>query len=190
MTARVHQWLPLLVAALAATACSPTPSNDTSPGPGSSGLAGDVSRYFSIEEIGLGPDGFVTLLNYTDQPASLNNLRLCQEDRCVELANVDVDGGSVTRIAVSDGAGLDDVGMTGADLALTPDDGEVALLRAGSATEAADIRAYLEWGSTPHGLTAAAISAGLWHAGSYAPTSPSATRLYKTEANLWVFDTP
>jgi len=189
MTPRLLVALLLLSAALVVAACTTSPSRTDSSGPASSGLAGDVSRFFSIEEIGLGPEGFVMLLNYTDQPASLESIRLCQAEGCVKLPRFEVAAGTVAYVTVGDGAGLDRVAMTGADLTLTPDDGEVAILRPGSGTEAADVRAYLEWGSTPHSLSAAAVDAGLWQEGSYAPTAPNATRLYKTDANLWVFDT-
>jgi hypothetical protein len=42
-------------------------------------------------------------------------------------------------------------------------------------------------GSTPHKLTPLVSHAGLWIA-TGAPSAPHATRLWKTEANLWVWD--
>ena len=147
-----------------------------------------MGRYFSIEEIGLGPDGWVTLHNYTDTAASLDSLYLCQPPHCIDLPDVVVEPRSLARIAVGGGSSLDDVAMTGADLTLEPTDGEVALYSTDDVDDSTRLWAYLEWGSTPHEGTAAAIEVGLWNEGSYAPSGPTATRLWKTDANLWVWD--
>jgi hypothetical protein len=184
----------LVSALLVAVACNATVSPSPSPGasqPGSpapSSDAGDVARYFSIDEVGLGPDGYVTLLNYTEVAASLDRVFLCQDDHCVDLPDVVVDAGHEARIAVGSGEGLEDVAMTNADLDLPPADGEVAVFSSETLTDAGAMRAYLQWGSTPHTLTGVAVEAGLWIATAYAPTGPNATRLWKTDANLWVWD--
>jgi hypothetical protein len=166
----------------AETASSPTAS------PVESSDASDVSRFFAIEEIGLGSEGYVTLLNYTEASASLDSMFLCQADACVDLPDVMVGPGEVARIAVGDGTGLENVAMTRADLDLAPGDGEVAVFHSEDVSDKAEIRAYLQWGSTPHELTKVAVEAGLWIETGYAPTGPSATRLWKTEGNLWVWD--
>ena len=164
-----------------------TPANQTAAPLGSSD-GSDVTRYFAIEEIGLGPDGYVTLINYTEAAASLDAGFLCQAEGCVDLPDAVVGPGDVARVAVGDGTGLEKVVMTGADLALTPADGEVGLYHSKDVTDESQIRAYLQWGSTPHELTPVAIKAGLWTETGYAPSAPHATRLWKTEANLWVWD--
>jgi hypothetical protein len=156
----------------------PDPSSDAS----------DVSRYFSIEEVGLGPDGYVTLRNYTEVPASLASVYLCQADRCIDLPDVNVEPGAVARIAVGEGGGLEYVVVRNADLDLPPADGEVGVFRSDDVTDSGGIRSYLQWGSTPHEMTNTAVDAGLWLPTAYAPTGPNATRLWKTEANLWVWD--
>jgi hypothetical protein len=46
-----------------------------------------VGAYFSINDVDLGPDGFVALTNFTDVPASLAGLYLCQGTQCFELPN-------------------------------------------------------------------------------------------------------
>ena len=192
-TALLGAALMLVLAACNATSStSPSASVSTGNPPASSGSfepgsASDVGRYFRINEVGLGENGYVQLLNYTDTAASLGTLFLCQEAGCVDLPDTIVEGGSAARIAVGDGNGIEDVVMTDADLALTPTDGEVALL----STSDIDPRfmwAYLEWGSTPHGLTDAAVQAALWRDGSYAPSSANATRLWQREGGWWVFD--
>jgi len=167
--------------ALFVAACQSSPAPTT--------FGGDASRFFAIEEVGLGPDGYVSLLNYTAQPASLKGLRLCQPPTCVALPDTTVQPGAAALIAAGDGSGLEHVAVSGADLALTPAAGEVALFAAGQLNDPSNIRAYLEWGSTPHAATATAVEAGLWRDGTYAPSAENATRLYKTDANLWVFDT-
>lgn len=177
----------LLVAACDTSLDSPMPSASGSASTPST-VANDVGRYFSIEEIGLGPDGWVTLLNYTDTAASLDSLYLCQAPRCIDLPDVVVGPGSIARIEVGGGSGLGDVAMTGADLALDPTDGEVGLYSTDDASDSTRLWAYIEWGSTPHDGTETAIKAGLWHEDSYAPSAPYATRLWKTEDNLWVWD--
>lgn len=174
----------LLLAAALGGGCSGAPPS-SSPNRVDSG----ASRYFAIDEVGLGPNGYITLLNYTDVAASLDELYLCQPPTCVDLPDVVVDPGDVARITVGDGVGLDDVALTDAPLTLRPTDGEIAIYESEDVSDAAKIRAYLEWGSTPHEATRVAIEAGLWREGSYAPSSPDATRLYQTDANLWVFDT-
>ncbi len=156
----------------------------TSGGPAS----GDTSRFFAIIEVGLGPDGYVTLNNYTGVAASLGPGYLCQSDGCVDLPDVVVQPGGVARIAVGDGSGLDDVALANADLDLTPSDGEVGLYSSADVRDPKAVRSYIQWGSTPHELTQVAADAGKWQLSGYAPSAPHATRLWKTEANLWVWD--
>ena len=83
---------------------------------------------FAINEVGLGPDGYITLTNFTDQPASLGGLFLCQGAKCFELPNTEVAPGKTVRIAVGNGDGLDGVIASGATIGeLRPSDGEIAL---------------------------------------------------------------
>ena len=148
--------------------------------------------YFVINEVGLGPNGFVALTNFTDVPAHLGGLYLCQGSKCFELPDDVVNPNDTVRIAVGDGVGLEKVVASHADLGeLRPADGEIALSTGGKIDDPGQILFYLEWGSTPHELTSMAIKAGLWMKGSYAPTSPTATRLFRVEeTGLWLFDEP
>jgi hypothetical protein len=181
----------MLLSACNASVDSPSPTTTpssalASPRPGSD--ANDVTNYFSIEEVGLGPNGYVTLLNYTDVPASLDTLLLCQPAGCVDLPDVVVEPGEVARIAVGDGEGLEKVVMTGARLALTPADGEIAIYHADDLRNPDEVRHYIQWGSTPHELTMVAVAAGLWREDGFAPSGPSATRLWKRDGGWWVWD--
>jgi hypothetical protein len=138
----------------------------------------------------LGSDGYVALTNFTDQPASLGGLFLCQGAKCFELPNVEVAPGATARVAVGNGASLDGVVATGATVGeLQPSDGEIALYASKKLDDPKAILAYLEWGSTPHEDTQVAIDAGLWIKGSFAPSSDNATRIFHNEGGLWLFDT-
>lgn len=184
MPTRVPRRLSILfVLACTLVACGDTPT------PGPSAFAGDATRFFEISEVGLGPNGYVTLLNYTDQAATLDGLRLCQPPTCADLPDTVVAGGGVARVAVGDATGIESVVLERAGLQLRPAEGEVALFADGGLDDPDAIRSYLEWGSTPHAATPVAVRAGLWREGSYAPSGTDATRLYRTDANLWVFDT-
>lgn len=154
---------------------------------GSPRVLGDDGFHFEIEGVGLGPAGYVALRNYVDVPASLGGLYLCQPPDCVELPDVEVEPGEVAVIAVGDGEDLDGVVMTNAGLTLTPADGEVALYASRDVESTDDIRVYVQWGLTPHAGTKVAQEAGLWGTG-WAPSSERATRLFRNEGGLWLFD--
>jgi hypothetical protein len=177
----------LLVALLVSGGCttaasSPSPAAEVTPG------EGDVSSYFSIEEVGLGENGYITLRNYTDVSASLDKVFLCQAQACVDLPDVVIGPGEIARVAVGDGAGLEDVVVKNAALQLTPADGEVAVYRGDDRRDPGSMRYYVQWGSTPHELTDVAITAGLSGSTTFAPSGPNATRLWKTEGGQWVWD--
>lgn len=167
----------------------------TTPTSSESGLAivkPGTSTYFTINEVGLGPNGFVSLTNFTDTPTSLVGLHLCQGADCFELPDAVVEAGETVRIAVGDGAGHEDVIATHATLGeLHPADGEIALMSSPEPEDPQAMFIYFQWGSTPHELTQAAIDAGLWIEGGYGPSSQNATRLYKVaETGLWLFEEP
>ena len=154
---------------------------------GSPRVLKDEGFNFDIKEVGLGSDGYVALRNYVDVPSSLTGLYLCQPPDCVELPDVEIQPGEVAVIAVGEGDGLDGVVMTNADLTLTPADGEVALYASQDVENKDDLRVYLQWGLTPHAGTEVAQAAGLWGTG-WAPSSEGATRLFRNEGGLWLFD--
>jgi len=144
---------------------------------------------FAIDEVGVGPDGYVALTNFTDQPASLGGLFLCQGAKCFALPDVTVAPKATVRVASGNGAGLDGVVATGATFGeLRPSDGEVALYASQNVKDPKAMLVYLEWGSTPHEGTQVAIDAGLWIKGSYAPSVKNATRLFRQDTGLWLFD--
>lgn len=144
---------------------------------------------FAINEVGLGADGYVSLTNFTDQAGGLGGLFLCQGVTCFELPNVEVSPGATVRIAVGSGAGLDGVVANQATIGeLRPSDGEVALYSSQKVNDPKAMLVYLEWGSTPHDDTHVAIDAGLWIKGSFAPSFDKATRIFRNEGGLWLFE--
>lgn len=165
------------------------PTGSAPPPAGTFPSASDQGRLFEIDEVGLGSDGWLSLRNYTSEPANLGGLFICQGDACVELPSAAVAPGEDARITSGDGSGLDRVVMDRAGLDFSPADGEIALYSTADTGDASAIRAYLEWGSTPHPLSATAVRAGLWLEGSFAPTAADATRLFRSNS-LWVFDGP
>lgn len=148
----------------------------------------DHGFFFEIEAVGLGEEGYVALKNFTDVPASTEGLYLCQPPDCVGLPDdVVAEPGEIVVIAVGSGDGLEGVVMTDAALTLTPADGEVALYASEDVDNVSDIRVYVQWGLTPHTGTEVAQEAGLWGEG-WAPSSENATRLFRNEGGLWLFD--
>ena len=148
--------------------------------------------FLEIREVGLGPNGFIALTNFTDVPTSLAGLSLCQASQCFGLPDALVDPGKTVRIAMGDGSGLESVVATRATLGeLRPSDGEMALYASLDIKNPKEMLYYLQWGSTPHELTKVAVEAGLWIEKGYAPTSLNATRLYRVEdSGLWLFEEP
>lgn len=155
-------------------------------------VSSGTGSFFAINEVGLGPNGFVALTNFTDIPASLAGLYLCQGSACFELLDVVVAAGETVRVAVGDGAGLEGVVATHATLGeLRPSDGEIALYASKELDNPQAMLVYFQWGSTPHDLTRTAIDAGLWVEGGYGPSSRNATRLFKVaDTGLWLFEEP
>lgn len=187
-------FFPLMIILAFTAACSRTNPGaeitETPALPQASTVNSGTGTFFSINEVGLGPDGFVALTNFTEVPASLAGLYLCQGSACFELPDVVVKAGETVRIAAGDGAGRENVVAAHATLGqLRPSDGEIALLASKNPDEPRGMLVYFQWGSTPHDLTRMAIDAGLWVEGGYGPSSQNATRLFKVaETGLWLFE--
>ncbi len=152
-----------------------------------SGRPADSSYVFTIDEVALGPDGYVRLRNFASVSASPKGLFLCQPPKCLELPNVEVGADNTAFVAASDDADLPNTVATWSDLSLSPADGEVGIYASENTDDPDEVRAYLQWGSTPHEGTEAAIAAGLWVPG-YAPSSVNATRLFQNDDGLWLFE--
>jgi hypothetical protein len=183
---------------LIASACTGSSSNaDAMGGPAQpqavpQEVSPETGTFFAINEVGLGVNGYVALTNFTDVPASLAGLYLCQGVECFELPDVVVAAGETVRIAVGDGAGLEGVVATHAKLGeLRSTDGEIVLAASAKPDDHQTLLLYFQWGSTPHVLTQNAVEAGLWVKGGYGPSSQNATRLFKDEnTGLWLFEEP
>jgi hypothetical protein len=168
-------------------AATPEPTN-TPAGPAQTART-VPQALLSINEIGLGPKGYVTLLNFTKQRQQLQQLRICQESKCVDLPDVSVKPGGRARVATGPTKDLGAVVMADAALGdLKASNGEIAIFATNDAGSRRLVT-FMEWGSSPHMHTRQAIADGLWIKGSYAPTAPTAVRLYQKRGGLWVFDT-
>ena len=187
MTRRVSWVLLSSAMALWITSCGLLPPT-ASRSPSIPVNTGDVGAFFTISEVGLGDNGWVTLTNFTDQPANIGGAFVCQASACVDLPDAVVEPGRSVRVGVGTGEGLGDLLIREAPLDLAASDGEVAIYASGDPANGQAIRAYLEWGSTPHALTPDAVAAGLWLDGSYAPSGPGATRLFQDENGLWLWE--
>lgn len=192
-----------MLLALAATACgddddggsnagaSATPSASGSPDatfiPGESGRPADSTYVFTIASVGLGPDGYVELRNFSSVAASLKGLFLCQPPECFELPDVEVAAGESAFVAASERTDLPSVATTWPEMTLSPADGELGIYVSEETDDRNAVRAYMQWGSSPHNGTETAIEAGFWVEG-FAPSSENATRLFQNEGGLWLFD--
>lgn len=153
-------------------------------------ISATSGSFFAINEVGLGPNGYVGLTNFTDVLVSTDGLILCQGSDCFELPDSEVKVGETVLVAVGDGSGLEGVIAKNATIGeLRASDGELALFSSNNYDDPKAILVYLQWGSTPHELTPVAVEAGLWFETSYAPSSDKATRLYRVpESGLWLFE--
>ena len=154
------------------------------------GVIPEIVSAFDIRELGVGDQGWVALTNFTSEPGKLAGLFLCQAQACFALPDENVPSGETVRIAVGNGAGVDNVIAKNAAFGeLKSSDGEIALTTSSNPQRPEQILFYLQWGSTPHELTKLAIEAGLWLEGGYAPTSAKATRLFRVpDTGLWLFE--
>ena len=170
------------------------PSLDTSiePTTAPAKITSSTGTYLSINEIGLGDNGYIALTNFTNVAVDLSGLVLCQGYDCFDLPNVSIAPGATSRVAVGNGKGVENVIATRAKLGkLSPSDGEIALFASQNVEDPKEMLVYFQWGSDPHELTETAVAAGLWVNGGYGPSSKTAVRLYKIqESGLWLFDQP
>lgn len=179
---------------LIAAACGDSDrGDDTSPAAATSKpatVSGATGSFFAIHEVGLGPEGYVSLTNFTDVPVTTAGLYLCQGADCFALPDAEVPAGETVRVAVGDGSGLEGVIAAEATVGeLQPSDGEIAIYASQEYDDPEALLVYLQWGSSPHDLTSVAVEAGLWRETSYAPSSANATRLYRVEeSGLWLFE--
>lgn len=87
-----------------------------------------MGSFLAINEIVLGPQGYVALTNFTNVPVTAKGLYLCQGAECFALPEAVIEAGETARVAVGDGEGLEGVIASNATIGeLKPADGEVAL---------------------------------------------------------------
>jgi hypothetical protein len=166
------------------------PAAQTASTPRAATMRPGGGSFLAIHEVGLGPEGWVSLTNFTGVTVSTAGLHLCQGSACFALPEAEIPAGEIARVAVGSGAGIEDVIAKRATIGeLRSPDGEIALYATRDLDEPGAMLVYLQWGSTPHELTETAIAAGLWVEGGYAPTTEDATRLFRVpESGLWLFE--
>ena len=184
-------FLACIILVLIFTACQISKTDEDIPTLGTPvTVSGGTGSFFSINEVGLGSNGFIALTNFTDVPANLTSLYLCQGSACFALPDEKVAPGETVRISNGNGEGVENVVATHASIEkLQPSDGEIALYASTDIEDPKEMLVYLQWGSTPHEYTDVAVEAGLWIVTGYAPTSANATRLFRVEeSGLWLFE--
>jgi hypothetical protein len=93
--------LTLILAGCGDSGSDGTPAATTRPGDTGSPQPADAATYFfNIEVLGLEPGGYVGLRNFTDVPATLGGLFLCQPPRCFHLPDVELAAGEMAIVAV------------------------------------------------------------------------------------------
>lgn len=165
---------------------TPAPSGFTFDPDGTNRPA-DSSFVFTIEEVGLGPDGWVKLRNFSSVAATMDGLYLCQPPDCFALPDTEIAAGEAAVVAASGDTDQTDIVATWDDVTLNPPDGELGVYASEDTSDPAQVRAYMQWGSDPHDGTEAAVEAGFWVSG-YAPTGDDATRLYQNDSGLWLWE--
>lgn len=181
--------LAVLVVSLAIVGCSNADESDTTGGT-STGAAHPPSSapVLRIVEVRFTPD-LVVLQNFSTVPAELGGRWLCDPPACAGLPSMVVEAGALLEIALGDGSADADIGLQGLLGPLAPGNGELGLYSAPGPEGPAALEAYLEWGSTPHEGTAAAVASGRWPEGSYAPAGENAARLFVDPGTgLWLWE--
>ena len=172
-----------------ASTTSATPDTTTSAPAVSSGAT------FAITMISLGDLGQVVIQNVGDGPGSLGGLWLCQRPSYYEFPDVVLQPGESAAVSVG-GDGLvpppgaiaiEGIAAIGS---LDPADGEVGLYQERAFDSPSAILSYVEWGTSGHGRSATAVSAGIWPDGGFVQTSADsgailATTIPATDPTHW-----
>lgn len=147
------------------------------------------SGFFDIQEVLFTPDDGFVLRNITDVEVSTDRLFVCQAEECFALPDTVVPAGETVLVTTGSAEGSEGAVIEGLAIGdLKPVDGEIAVY-VSDPEDPEKIVGYLEWGSTPHSRTEAAVARGQWLADTFAPTGENAVRLFRnTETGLWLWD--
>ena len=148
-----------------------------------------------ISSVTFGSERMVVITNIGESSGSLAGHFLCQRPAYWAFPDVEVAPGQ--SLAVSAGGNtfdappgaltLDEQASLGG---LFASDGELGLYDSNSFGSSSSILSYVEWGSSGHGRSSVAVSAGIWPSGAFVETTPdsssiAATTLPATEPTFW-----
>lgn len=153
-------------------------TSTTSVGPTSTSAATDGetptsgetgSAEFVISRVVFGDGGYVSVTNAGDESGNLEGWQLCQRPAYYRIDSVEVAPGETVHF--TDGSVS---GLTGQVIdanrgfgRLIGSSGEVGLYVDNAFTSASSIRSYVEWGSSGHGRSSVAVTAGIWPEGGF-----------------------
>jgi hypothetical protein len=182
----------LVAIAVAVTSCSDGSSAETTSSTPSRAVSDPAysGAFFEIVVINFEEEPYVELHNFTDSSSTVRGMVLTQPPSSFVLPDVEVAPGETVKVAVGSGSGLEGLVIQNAELGeLRPEDGEIAVFSSDDLNDPEAMLIYLQWGKTPHDLTDMAIGAGRWVEHAWAPSGPSAIRIFvDQDTGLWLWD--
>lgn len=177
---------------VAVTGCSGGSSAETTSSTRSQAVPGPEywGAFFEIVVISFEEEPYIELYNFTDSSSTVGGMVLSQPPSSFVLPDVEVAPGETVKVALGSGSGLEGLVIQDAELGeLRPEDGEIAIFSSDDLDDPDAMLIYLQWGKTPHDLTDMAIGAGRWVEHAWAPSGPSAIRIFvDQDTGLWLWD--
>jgi hypothetical protein len=146
--------------------------------------------------VSLGVLGQVVIENVGGEAGSLGGLWLCQRPSYYEFPDIVLQPGESAAVSVGGDIFVPPPGAVpiegiAAIGPFDPADGEVGLYKERAFDNPAAILSYVEWGSSGHGRSATAVSAGIWTDGGFVPTTADsgailATTIPPTDPTHWI----
>jgi len=176
------------------TAAEPTTSTTSAATTEASTDSSGVKVALTI--VSLGDLGQVVVQNVGSEAGSLGGYWLCQRPAYYEFPDVELQPGETAAVSIGGdvfapppGAiAIDGIAEIGP---FDPANGEVGLYRFDAFDDPDAIVSYVEWGSSGHGRSATAVSAGIWPDGGFVETSEVtgailATSIPPTDPGDWI----
>ena len=143
---------------------------------------------FFLSRIGLGIVAQVVVFNQGPDAGSLAGYFLCSDGLYYEFPDVVVPPGEMAAVSVtgrdeeifdppSDAIAMEPLADIGP---FDPVSGEVGLYRGDNFADPGSIVSYVEWGESGHQRSEVAVSAGIWTAGGFVPTTEQSGGIFAT----------
>jgi len=137
---------------------------------------------FAMSTVALGDSAMVVITNIGDEAGSLGGHWLCQRPQYYEFPNVELAAGQSAAVSVGGDVFLPPPGAvviegTAFIGPFSPAGGEVGFYSSNSFSNPNDIVSYVEWGSSGHGRSGTAVSAGIWLDGAFVETTADSTAI-------------